>query len=127
MPAVTWTSEADFGTWTLVDVDATVGGDLEVSVGAQDGTATSPITEPTGDWNNWGRISIPCTIPEGCVVFAQIRSGASSAECAASGWSDAFHADSAGTIVIDADAWAANNPAATYGRYIQFKLTLKRE
>ena len=64
---------------------------------------------------------------EGTVVLAQIRSGTTSAECTASGWSDYFGANEDGQILLDVDAWRLNTPAATYGRYIQVKLTLKRE
>jgi len=127
MPSVTWTSQADFQTWSLTNLNATAGGALEVSAGQQSGTGTSPVTQPTGGWANWGLLTITCPHAEGTVVLAQIRSGTTSAECTASGWSDYFGANEDGQILLDVDAWRLNTPAATYGRYIQVKLTLKRE
>ena len=128
MPAATWTSLADFSTWTLVDVSATVGGELEVAVGAQYGTATSPITQPTGDWYAHTGLKVASPAVEGTACLMRFRTGASSSECGAASWSEyLWSTNDSGSIIVCPHGWHLNNPAAPYGRYLQVELTLMRE
>lgn len=125
MPGKTWTSEADFDTGTYSNVVGT-GGTLALSPGYTTGYWQSPIYEAAA-WDEWRRFTLTNTIPEGCSILFQFRSGATSGACGSAAWSDYMPPqgpDVNGEIYYDLTQYFLNNPSPAPGGFIQFRVHL---
>jgi len=127
MPIKTWTTEADFTTWTLTDLEATVDGKLALVDGASEGSGVSPAYEAL-DWVRWGRLRLEVEQPTGTNVYLRWRSGATEAECLSATWSPYVDAaDDNGVIIQNLRTYYLNNPAETVGAWLQVEVILEAE
>lgn len=127
MPAKTWTTQADFQSWTLIDLVATAEGTLALAEGVAMGTGRSPAYEATG-WNRWGRLRFEVEQPVGTSVYVRWRSGATESACLAADWSpwdDVTNDD--GVINLDLGLYYRNNPEASVGAWVQIEVDLLAE
>jgi len=124
MPAKTWTSEAEFDTGTYSDTIGT-GGALALS-GATVGYWESPIYE-AASWDDWRQFLLSATIPEGCSVLFQFKTGATSGACDGASYGDYMPpqgSDASGNIRFDLNAYYLNNPSPAPGGFIQARVHL---
>lgn len=127
MPAKTWSTQADFEGWTLVDLVATPEGTLALAEGVSEGTGRSPAYEAQ-DWQRWGRLRLEIEQPTGTNVYVRWRSGATESECLSASWSPWDDvADDDGVINLNLRVWYRNNPEASVGAWVQLEVILEAE
>lgn len=127
MPAKTWSTQADFEGWTLVDLVATPEGTLALDEGVSEGIGRSPAYEAQ-DWQRWGRLRLKVEQPTGTNVYVRWRSGETESECLSASWSPWDDvADDDGVINLNLRVWYLNNPEASVGPWVQLEVILEAE
>ena len=126
MPALEWTSEAEFEAGAVSHVDtATSPGDLMLDVGEPSGTWTSEARQAT-DWTHWGVLRIPVSLPEGSNVYARVRTAATEGGLTGATWTPYMGelADT-GELRINLGAVLLNE-GITPGGWYQVEVTMLR-
>lgn len=120
-----WTSQADWGDWTLVDLDAaTTPGSLLVAAGHTEGTAT--ISYEYTDWAEWAWFRVPGIRPECTRWCFRFKTATTSGGLAGATWSDYLDGiDEDGVMNFDLGGYCANNAGFDVGPWIMLELTLK--
>ena len=131
MATKTWTSQADWQTWTGdAGLDTTTTpGSVTIAAGQLSTVGVSPAYEAT-DWASgyWRVFKVTGTRAAGTIYYLRFKTATTSAGLATATYSEYINGvDADGVITFDMRSWCRNNVAWNVGPWIQIELTLESD